>query len=99
MGHSHKHLSSHEMADVLGNQEGIRALKISFVGLLLTAVFQAGIVYFSHSAALLADTLHNLADAFTAVPLWIAFWWGRKKPDEHFTYGYSRLEDIAGLFI
>ena len=52
---------------------GIRAVKISLVGLGLTAVLQLAVVLVSGSVALLADTIHNFSDALTAVPLWIAF--------------------------
>ncbi|HEX9739326.1 MAG TPA: hypothetical protein VGA29_01015, partial [Ignavibacteriaceae bacterium] len=43
--------------------KGIKALKISLAGLLITAVFQVVIVVISGSTALLADTIHNFADA------------------------------------
>jgi divalent metal cation (Fe/Co/Zn/Cd) transporter len=42
------------------------------------AALQALVVAFSGSVALLADTPHNVADAMTAVPLWIAFALGRR---------------------
>jgi divalent metal cation (Fe/Co/Zn/Cd) transporter len=51
----------------------MRCLKISFVGLMLTALVQTAIVYYTNSVALLGDTVHNYADALTAVPLAIAF--------------------------
>lgn len=86
-------------ASMVSNQRGIHALKVSLVGLLATAVLQAVIVYFSGSAALLGDTLHNFVDAFTAIPLWVAFLLQRRKPDRHYTYGYSRFEDMAGMMI
>lgn len=38
-------------------------------GLAATAVIQAAVVVVSGSVALLGDTLHNAADALTAVPL------------------------------
>jgi cation diffusion facilitator family transporter len=57
------------------------------------------VVALSGSVALLSDTLHNLADALTAVPLWIAFALGRRLPNRRYTYGYGRAEDIAGIFI
>jgi cation diffusion facilitator family transporter len=60
---------------------------------------QAVIVAFSGSVALLADTIHNLADALTAVPLWIAFVVGRRAANRRYTYGYGRAEDVAGLAI
>jgi len=56
-------------------------------------------VYVSHSVALLADTIHNIADAGTAIPLWVAFVLARRKPTQTFTYGYGRVEDFAGLAI
>jgi cation diffusion facilitator family transporter len=84
---------------LLASDKGVRALKNSLIILMGTACLQAVIVYFSHSAALLGDTLHNAVDAFTAVPLWVAFAYGRRKPTARFTYGFHRLEDIAGLFI
>jgi divalent metal cation (Fe/Co/Zn/Cd) transporter len=49
--------------------DGMRALWISLAGLGLTAATQAAVVALSGSVALLGDTLHNCADALTAVPL------------------------------
>ncbi len=79
--------------------EGIRATKVSLVGLGITAVLQAVIVAFTGSVALLSDTLHNLTDALTAVPLWIAFSLGRRPPSRRFTHGLHRAEDLAGMLI
>ncbi len=79
--------------------DGIRAVKLSLLGLGLTAALQLVVVWFSGSAALLADTIHNVADASTAVPLWIAFSLGRRAPTRRYTYGYGRAEDLAGVFI
>ncbi len=56
-------------------------------------------VVFSGSVALLGDTLHNAADALTAVPLGIAFLLGRRLPTRRYTYGYGRAEDLAGIAI
>jgi cation diffusion facilitator family transporter len=77
----------------------MRVLAISFAVLTVTAVFQAVIVAFSGSVALLGDTLHNFADALTAVPLAIAFSVGRRAVTRRFTYGYGRAEDLAGIII
>lgn len=85
------------MADPSG--EGIRATKISLIGLGVTALLQGVIVVFTGSVALLSDTLHNLTDAFTAIPLWIAFSLGRRQPTSRFTHGYHRAEDLAGIVI
>jgi cation diffusion facilitator family transporter len=53
----------------------------------------------SGSVALLADTIHNLTDALTAIPLLIAFRLARKPPSRRYPYGYHRAEDVAGLVI
>jgi cation diffusion facilitator family transporter len=65
----------------------------------LTALVQATVVYFAGSVALLGDTLHNLADALTAVPLAIAFRFGRRAATRAYTYGFGRAEDLAGVVI
>ena len=74
-------------------------MKLSLVGLGLTAALQLLVVFFSGSVALLADTVHNFSDALTAVPLWVAFVIGRRRASRRFTFGYGRIEDLAGLFI
>ncbi|WP_343423804.1 cation diffusion facilitator family transporter [Candidatus Amarolinea dominans] len=81
------------------SREGIRALQWSLVSLLLTAVMQVVIVAISGSVALLADTIHNFADATTAVPLWLAFALNRRQPSRGFTYRYGKAEDLAGAFV
>lgn len=95
---------SHDAADSLdsaleSSARGIRAVKISLVGLAITAALQLVIVAISGSIALFADTIHNFSDALTAVPLWIAFALGRRPANRRFTYGYGRAEDMAGLFV
>ncbi|WP_246006749.1 cation diffusion facilitator family transporter [Actinomadura pelletieri] len=79
--------------------QGMRALWISLAGLGATTVLQAVVVAFTGSVALLGDTLHNAADALTAVPLGIAFILGRRPPTRRYTYGYGRAEDLAGVVI
>ncbi|MBM0238341.1 cation diffusion facilitator family transporter [Micromonospora sp. ATA32] len=81
------------------SREGLRALWISLVGLGATALAQAVIVVMSGSVALLGDTLHNVADALTAVPLGIAFLLGRRAATRAYTYGFGRAEDLAGIVI
>lgn len=96
----HSHDSADSIDDALeASRDGIRAVKISLVVLLVTALAQAVLVIITGSVALLADTIHNFSDALTALPLWIAFVLGRRKPTKRFTYGYGRAEDLAGLFI
>ncbi len=48
--------------------EGMRVLWISLGVLGLTALIQAVVTVLSGSVGLLGDTLHNAADALTAVP-------------------------------
>ena len=78
---------------------GRRALLISLAVLALTAAIQAVVVVLSGSVALLGDTLHNFADALTAVPLLIAFRLASRPPTKRYTYGYGRAEDLGGLFV
>ena len=97
----HGHAHTHGIVDpsILATRKGIRAVKWSFLGLFITAVFQIIIVWYSGSVALLADTIHNFGDALTAIPLLFAFILGRWKPTRRFTYGYGRIEDLAGVFV
>jgi cation diffusion facilitator family transporter len=95
---------SHEAADQVdaameASAEGMRTLWISLAVLGATAVIQAAVVALSGSVALLGDTLHNAADALTAVPLGVAFVVGRRPPSRRYTYGYGRAEDLAGVLI
>lgn len=96
----HSHDAADSIDDALeATAEGIRAVKISLVALLVTALAQLFVVVVTDSVALLADTIHNFSDALTAVPLWIAFALARRIPTRRYTYGYGRAEDLAGLFI
>jgi cation diffusion facilitator family transporter len=101
--HEHKgpHRHTHGVIDptLAATERGIWALKWSFIGLFVTALFQVVVVYYSGSVALLADTIHNFGDAATAIPLWIAFVLARRKPSRQFTYGLGRVEDLAGITI
>jgi cation diffusion facilitator family transporter len=82
-----------------GSAEGMRTLWITLGVLGLTAVIQAVVTGLSGSVALLGDTLHNAADALTAVPLGVAFVLGRRPSTRRYTYGYGRAEDLAGIVI
>jgi cation diffusion facilitator family transporter len=101
--HSHEHSHSHTHGTIdpgiLDTRQGIAAIKWSLLVLLVTALLQLAVVFVSRSTALLADAIHNLTDCATAFPLWIAFTLARWKPTKRFTYGYGRVEDLAGLVI
>ncbi len=95
---------SHDTGDQVdaameASAQGMRTLWISLAVLGVTALIQAAVTAASGSVALLGDTLHNAADALTAVPLGVAFIAGRRPPTRRYTYGYGRAEDLAGIAI
>lgn len=104
-GHAHGvsegHGHAHGVVDpsLTTSERGIWALKWSFIILAATAALQLAVVFVSGSVALLADTIHNVGDATTAIPLWFAFVLARRKPSKTFTYGLGRVEDLAGILI
>jgi len=97
--HGHDHTHGTIAPGIASTERGIWAVKWSFVILAVTAAVQVAVVIFSGSIALLADTIHNIADAGTAIPLWIAFAFARRKPSPQFTYGFGRVEDLAGVAV
>jgi cation diffusion facilitator family transporter len=87
-GHGHGH--SHGLVDpsIKRSREGMRAVSLSLVVLGLAAAAQAAVFVVTGSVALLADLIHNVGDAATAIPLGIAF-----------ALRSRRAERIAGLFV
>ena len=81
---------SHGLVDrsIVRGRDGVRAVSISLVVLLIAALAQVAIFIATASVALLADLIHNFGDALTAVPLGIAF----------FLRSY-RGEKLAGLAV
>lgn len=108
-GHAHSHTHDHAVEhghthgvvdpSLTTSARGIWAIKWSFAILAVTAALQLIVVFVSGSVALLADTIHNIGDATTAIPLWIAFALARRRPSQTFTYGLGRVEDLAGMLI
>ncbi|MBW9054895.1 cation diffusion facilitator family transporter [Rhizobium mesosinicum] len=106
-GHGHgahdesSHGHTHGVIDpsIASSARGIWAIKWSFIILAITAILQLIVVFSSGSVALLADTIHNVGDAATAIPLWIAFSLVRRAATKTFNYGLGRVEDYAGLVI
>src|SRR5262245_46254278 len=96
---SHTHHIHTADDGVESSAAGIRAVKVSLVALAITALLQLAVTAMSGSVALLADSVHNLGDAMTALPLWVAFAVGRRRATRRYTYGYGRAEDLAGLFV
>jgi len=98
-GHSHAHAPVPLAGSPAGEDEGLRAVRLSAIGLGLTAAVEFAFVAASGSVALLADGLHNLGDVFTTVTLWVAFVVGRRQPDRGYTFGFARAEDVAGVLV
>ena len=96
----HSHDAADSIDDALASSAaGIRTVKIGLIALGITAAIQVAIVIVSGSVALAADSIHNFSDALTAVPLWIAFALSTKAATRRYTYGFGRVEDLAGLFV
>jgi cation diffusion facilitator family transporter len=85
-GHGH----SHGLVDpsIKRSREGMRAVSLSLLVLGLAAAAQAALFVVTGSVALLADLIHNVGDAATAIPLGIAF-----------ALRSRRAERIAGRFV
>lgn len=100
-GFTHEH-SHHEFAAdraFFDNRLAVRTVWLALFALGATTALQIVIYLASGSVALLADTVHNLGDALNSVPLLFAFYIARRAANKRYTYGYGRLEDIAGVFI
>jgi len=88
--HDHEHGHSHGLVDrsILRLREGLKAVAWSLAILGLAAAAQTLVFVLTNSVALLADLIHNVGDALTAVRLAIAFY-----------LRSFRAEKIAGLFV
>jgi cation diffusion facilitator family transporter len=73
--HDHDHGHAHGLVDpsIVRSRVGVQAVAWSLAILAATAALQALVFVASHSVALLADLIHNIGDAFTAIPLGVAF--------------------------
>ena len=98
-GGSHDH--SHGVVDpsIATSERGLWAVKWSGILLLIMSLVELVVVAMSHSTALLADMIHNFGDFATVIPLWIAFALMRRAPDRKFSFGYGRVEDLAGVMV
>ncbi len=97
--HSHAYVHGTIDFSIVSHERGLWVVKVSFIALTVTALLQFMVVFASNSVALLADAVHNFGDAATAIPLSIAFMFARLKPSKRFTYGYGRVEDLAGVIV
>lgn len=94
-GHDHDHAGHSHAPAVSRTNENVVLL-----GLVLTAGFMVVEVIgglLSGSLALIADAGHMLTDALALALAWGAFRLGRRASDGRRTFGYLRLEVIAGF--
>ncbi len=90
-GHAHGgHGHSHGLIDpsIKRSRAGLKAVGAALAVLGLAAAAQVAIFLATDSVALLADLIHNLGDALTAVPVGVAF-----------MLRSNRAEEVAGLFV
>jgi len=90
----HQHHQHHHHSNDL---RGKRLLWVAILNLSITIVQIIG-GFLSNSLSLLSDALHNLGDSSA---IFIAFLAGKrsaKKPNQHRTFGYKRIEILAALF-
>ena len=88
--HARRHGHGHGLIDpsIKRSREGLKAVGISLAVLGVAAAAQIVLFVVTDSVALLADLIHNVGDALTAVPVGIAF-----------LLRSERAERIAGLFV
>jgi cation diffusion facilitator family transporter len=89
-GHAHGHGHSHGLVDasIKRSREGVRAVTLALIVLGAAAAAQIAVFVATGSVALLADLIHNIGDAATAIPLGIAF-----------ALRSARAERVAGLCV
>ena len=94
--HGHGHGHSHGLVDpsIQRSREGVRAVALSFAVLGATAAAQALIFVLSGSIALLADLIHNVGDAATAIPLAAAFLLRSPRAER-----WAGLAVVAAIFV
>ena len=94
MRHGHGH--SHGLVDpsITRSREGLRAVSLALAILGLTAVVQAVILVATGSVALLADLIHNVGDALTAIPLGVAFLLRSERAER-----YAGLAVVLAIFV
>jgi cation diffusion facilitator family transporter len=76
------------------SREGLRAVVASLVVLAACAAMQAVVFAMSGSVALLADLIHNVGDALTALPVGLAFLLKSRRAE-----AWSGVAVVAAIFI
>lgn len=96
MSHAHSQPHSHGLIDpsIKRSREGLRAVTVSLLVLAATAGVQIAIFVVTNSVALLADLIHNVGDALTAVPVGIAFLLRSARAER-----WAGLAVVAAIFV
>ncbi|MGA9342232.1 MAG: cation diffusion facilitator family transporter [Rhodanobacteraceae bacterium] len=88
-----QHIHSHDEID---SAQRSRRLSIAVTLTLIILVFEAAGGWLSGSLALVADAGHMLIDAMALLFAWLAAVYARRPADARRTFGYARLEVLAG---
>jgi len=96
--HSHHEHSGHDHAghDRGASSHGEQRLLIAFLLTLLTLLVEAIGGWLSGSLALLADAGHMLVDALALLLAWGGAYVARRPADARRSFGYARMEVLAG---
>ena len=94
--HPHGHGHSHGLVDdsIKRSRDGLRAVTLALLVLGATAALQALGFAASGSIALLADLIHNIGDAATAIPVGAAFLLRSQRAER-----WAGLAVVAAIFI
>jgi cobalt-zinc-cadmium efflux system protein len=95
MSHDHAHSHHHDHAHAAGGSE--RKLLFAFVLTTIMLVVEAAGGLASGSLALLADAGHMLVDALALLLAFLGARFAARPADARRTYGYGRIEVLAGF--
>ncbi|WP_114238406.1 cation diffusion facilitator family transporter [Dyella sp. C9] len=93
-GHAHAHAHEHDHGGFNGRER-----KLIFAFVLTTVMMLVEMVggFWSGSLALVADAGHMLIDALALLLAVMGAWFARRPADARRSYGYGRLEVLAGF--
>ncbi|WP_267220630.1 cation diffusion facilitator family transporter [Dyella silvae] len=92
--HGHAHSHDHDHGQISGRE---RKLIFAFVLTMLMMMVEAVGGFWSGSLALVADAGHMLIDALALLLAVVGAWFARRPADARRSYGYGRLEVLAGF--
>ena len=95
MAHSHDHAHHHDYEHAHGGSRGRLAFAFALTCLMLVVEALGG--WWSGSLALLADAAHMLVDAGALALAWAAAVYALKPADARRSFGYARIEVLAGF--